>query len=92
MPLLTMVPRDRCALCGCRLRGFTLGTYRVNKHSLKADRGGLSWLECPECGPSYSRRNPLGALLGCERWRLDAKSQAVVDAIHARKGWAKGDA
>lgn len=88
MPLLTMEPRDACTLCGCRLRGFTMGTYRVNKGSLKSDRGGLSWLECPECGSAYSRRNPIGVQPTCDRWRLDAKSQVTVDAIRTRKGWS----
>lgn len=89
MPTLTMDPRDTCALCGCRLRGFRIGTYRINKHSLRGDaRGGLTWLECPECGPAHSSRNPMrGVLPTCDTWRLDADSQAVVDAHFQRKGW-----
>lgn len=89
MPMLTLIPRDPCQLCGCRLRGFTVGTYRVNKGSLKSARGGLSWLECPECGPAFARRSPLGVGPQSDRWRLDADSQAVVDAHRARKGWTE---
>lgn len=87
MPFLTLVPRSNCTHCGCRLRGFTMGTYRINKNSLKSDRGGLSWLECPECGPTFARRNPTGVMPTCDRWRLDPESQAKVDQYRARKGW-----
>lgn len=87
MPFLTLVPRSTCSLCGCRLRGFTMGTYRVNKNSLRSDRGGLSWLECPECGVSRARANPLGVRPSCDTWRLDDASQAIVDDVRERRGW-----
>lgn len=87
MPLLTLNPRGSCPLCACRLRGFTLGMYRVNKNSLKSDRGTLSWLECPECGPAHARRHPTGVAPGCDTWRLEPDSQAVVDRYRERRGW-----
>jgi hypothetical protein len=87
MPFLTLVPRSACDLCGCRLRGFTMGTYRVNKNSLRSERGGLSWLECPECGPTHARSNPLPTRRSCDTWRLDDPSQALVDQARERRGW-----
>lgn len=88
MPLLTLLARDSCPLCGCRLRGFTVGTYRINKNSLVSARDGLSYVECPECGPAHARRHPTGIRPQCDRWRPDAESQAVVDRHHERKGWS----
>ena len=87
MPLLTMNPRGTCTVCGCRLRGFRIGTYRINKTSLRSDRGGISWVECPECGPTHSRKHPTGVLLAADTWVLEPDSQAIVNAYHARKGW-----
>lgn len=87
MPTLTLEPRDSCALCGCRLRGFSIGTYRINRGSMRSNRGSISWLECPECGPTFARRHPTGVPNSCDHWRLDVKSQAMVDEFRARKGW-----
>jgi hypothetical protein len=64
-----------------------IGTYRINKGSLRAARGALTWLECPECGPWGARRHPVGVPQYGDRWRLDAASQTVVDAYRVRKGW-----
>ena len=89
MPLLTLHPLDACKLCGCRMRGVMVGTFRINKNSLKcADRGAITATECPECGRTYARRHPTGVPQRCDRWILDAESQAVVDSFRARKGWA----
>ena len=88
MPLLTLIPRDACNLCGCRLHGFTVGAYRINKNSMRSERGGLSWVECPECGPAFSRRHPLGTQPRCDVWRPDEKSRSVIDTHRERKGWA----
>lgn len=89
MPTLTLEPQEACLHCGCRLRGFSIGSYRINKGSLRSNTGGaITWLECPECGPSFSRRHPLGVRQFGDRWRLDAESQAVVNAHRVRKGWA----
>ena len=82
MPMLTMRPTDRCVVCGYRLRGFRIATYRINKRSLVSPRGGLVFVEptCAECG----HPTPITS----ERWQLEAESQAVVDAYRKRKGWA----
>ena len=89
MPLLTFQPLDACQLCGCRMRGVMVGSFRINKHSLKcADRGTLTATECPECGSPFARRHPTGVSQRCDRWRLNDESQMVVDAYRARKGWA----
>lgn len=82
MPTLTMTPKSRCPLCGCRVEGFYVATFRINKRSLRtAERGGLMVTnpECRECG--FENRAPE------IRWTLDPESQATVDAYRARKGW-----
>lgn len=88
MATLTFTPIDPCAVCGCRMRGVMVGTFRINRRSLKADPGTISATECPECGSPYARRHPTGVGQRCDRWRLDEESQATVDAFRARKGWA----
>lgn len=87
MPTLTMHPRSRCELCGCRLRGFSIGTYRINKGSLRSARGSLSWTECPECGPAFARRHPTGVMPRSDHWQLDSDSQSIVDTARAKRGW-----
>lgn len=84
MPTLTMQPNEACVVCGFRLRGFRIGTYRINKRSLKSARGGLTYLEpkCAECG------HPTPHALDITRWRLDTDSQRIVDDHSARKGWS----
>lgn len=89
MPTLTLQPRDPCAVCGCRLRGFSIGSYRINKGSLRSTAVAISWLECPECGPVFARRHPTGVQQSAHRWVLDAESQAVVDAYNAGRGWTR---
>lgn len=82
MPLLTMDYRGTCSLCGCRLRGFMVGTFRVNKNSLICPRGTLRWNEprCVECG--------FETATAPDRWRLHPESQAKVDVARAKRGWA----
>ena len=82
MPLLTFDYNNPCAVCGCRLRGFTVGTYRINNGSLVSARGALTALpgKCPECGTDNGRPMP-------ERWRPHGETQAVIDAARAKRGW-----
>lgn len=87
MPSLTMRPTGTCPICGCRLRGFNVGAYRINKNSLVSTSPGLSWVECPECGPEFTRHHPTGLRPESLRWRLDAESQQVVDRHRRKKGW-----
>lgn len=80
---MTMLPNETCVVCGFRLRGFHVGTYRINKCSLKSARGGLTFVEpkCAECG------HPTPHALDITHWRLDPDSQRIVDECRARKGW-----
>lgn len=88
MPLLVLHPRGACTLCGTRLRGFMVGTYRINKNTLvSSDTGTLSWIECPECGPDYAPGNPIRVRPTSRAWDLDEKSHAIVGAARAKKGW-----
>lgn len=81
MPTLAMHPNVGCVVCGCRLQGIRVGTFRINKNSLVTKRGTLVCVlsKCPECSHPTPR--------DVDHWRLDAKSQAVVDEARARKGW-----
>lgn len=82
MTALDFRSAQRCGLCGYRLRGLMLGSFRVNKDSLKSLRPSLTFLErvCPECHTEAPQT--------CERWVLSTESQAKVAAIRERKGWA----
>lgn len=82
MPLLRFVSKVTCPTCAFRLPGVMVGTFRINKGSLKAPRGTLSFIQtpCPECRTRIGRPD-------ADRWQLDPESQAVVDAFRERKGW-----
>jgi hypothetical protein len=78
---VTMLCRDTCTLCACRLDGRYFACVRVNKRSLRTVSVGIGVvLPCPECGTDGP---PMAS-----RWALDPDSQARVDAYRARKGWA----
>lgn len=81
MPTLTMKPADGCIVCGCRIRGFKRGTFRINKDSLRSTGTILGFLEptCCECGQPHAQ---------VARWHLDADSQAIVDGYRRRMGWS----
>lgn len=82
MATLTMHPNAGCIICGCRLQGIRVGTFRINKGSLVAKRGTLVYLldKCPECQHPTPR--------DVERWRLDEDSQRIVDEARAKRGWS----
>lgn len=74
---------ERCILCGYRLRGLMLGSFRVNKTGLRSLNTPLTFLlrQCPEC----RTETPDTCV---ERWVLSVDSAAKVAAIRERKGWA----
>ena len=78
MPLLTLVQRDACILCGCRLRGFMVGTFRINKHSLRSSGTLGAQPPCPEC----QTVNPPGT-----HYVPNKESAVVLADARARKGW-----
>ncbi len=82
MTALDFRSAQRCGLCGYRLRGLMLGSFRVNKGSLRSTNVPIQVMPrvCPECRTETPDT--------CERWVLSAESQAKVAAIRERKGWA----
>lgn len=82
MTSLDFRSRETCVVCACRLQGLLTGSFRVNKNSLRATSGTLSFLvrDCPECG----HPTPPTAT----RWALSAKSVAAVRDVRVRRGWA----
>ncbi len=80
MPTLTLKPADGCLTCGCRVRGFKIGTFRINKGSIRSTGTVLGFVEptCCECGQPHA---------DVSRWQLDPESQAKVTAHRARMGW-----
>ncbi|MGH3505224.1 MAG: hypothetical protein ACRDQA_30675 [Nocardioidaceae bacterium] len=52
---VTVEITDTCAVCGCRVRGVSVRTARVNKRSMRISGVGLGVCEpCPECGRDWS--------------------------------------
>jgi hypothetical protein len=84
MTFLHLESRVACGLCGRRLAGFTVGTYRVNKDTfVMTGKGpGLGWHEetCRECGF-------VNGPVSRERWRLTPESRRAVNAVYAKRGW-----
>ena len=71
-----------CTLCGCRIRGIMVGSFAVNKNSLRATSPNLTWIEprCPECG-FETHSSP-------SRWRPAPESDVKITAARAKRGWA----
>lgn len=84
---LTFHIRATCTLCGYRLRGVSVGGYRINKHSLVATSPSLSFIEriCPECG--WRNDHPQSTNLSGST--LDAESKQRFNAYRRRKGWVE---
>jgi hypothetical protein len=82
---LTFLLRAPCGLCGYRLEGITVGSYRVNKHSLVTTSPSISFMQrdCIECG----WRNEITARIA--ESALDAESKQRFNVYRDRKGWAR---
>lgn len=71
---------DTCAICGCRVRGFSVRTVRINKRSMRTtDRAGIGFcLPCPECGGGWAPDVS-------STYRLEGPSAAKVRLYRERK-------
>lgn len=80
MTSLTFVSRTVCVVCRCRLGGITLGSYRINKTTIRATSVSLiaSVRVCPECG------HPAAPV---DTWAPDAESAEKIRAARVKKGW-----
>jgi hypothetical protein len=80
MTSLEFVATTRCMLCGRRLAGLLVGSFRVNKKTIRSVGTHLSWGEpsCRECGFPAPAEVAL---------TLSAESAALVEQMRARRGW-----
>jgi predicted Zn-ribbon and HTH transcriptional regulator len=81
MPVLTMTSRATCTLCGGRIDGVYVATWRINKRSMRSGDGGLIMRDphCRHCG--------FEAWSVPERWVLTTEDQAKVNAYREKRGW-----
>jgi hypothetical protein len=82
---LTFLLRVSCMLCGCRLTGVRVGSYRINKHSIVPTSSDIQFMErfCPEC----RWPNDMATTIVIAGFTDDSKQR--FNDYRDRKGWVR---